>query len=80
MHTPRRRYTATGLLTIVLGLMVHSKVGFIETYLTMGVAGTGLCMAVLGGLTVLTAGLHSRWWVFFLLLLLNILQVSLNQF
>ena len=67
-------YTATGVLTLILGAMVHSKIGYIQTYLTMGVAGTGMCMIVLGGLTVLTVGVHNRWWVFFLLLLLNVLQ------
>ena len=41
-------YLAVGLLTVALGVSVHHKVGYIVSTFTIGVAGTGCCMVVIG--------------------------------
>jgi hypothetical protein len=73
-------YLATGVLTLLLGLMVHKKVGYIESTFSLGVAGSGACMVVIGALVVLTASTHKKWWIFFVVLLLNVLQLVVLGF
>ena len=73
-------YLAVGLLTVVLGVSVHHKVGYIVSTFTIGVAGTGCCMVVIGGLvTCFAKQLQSRW-VWYAVLVLNVLQLVMLGF
>ena len=73
-------YGAMGVLTVILGWMVHKRIGYVEPLLSRGVVGTGVCMSIIGPLVALTAGRHERWYLFFALIFFNALQLIVLGF
>ena len=73
-------YGAMGVLTVILGWMVHKRIGYVEPLLSRGVVGTGVCMSIIGPLVALTAGRHERWYLFFALVFFNALQLIVLGF
>jgi hypothetical protein len=73
-------YFVVGLVTLVLGFFVHQKVGYIVLTLTVGVAGTGLCMAVIGAAVVFCTGQLEKRWGWQLVLVLNVVQLVMLGF
>ena len=73
-------YFAVGILTALLGVLVHSKIGYIVSTFTIGVAGTGCCMMVIGGMVLCFAKQLQSTWVWYIVLVLNVLQLVMLGF
>jgi hypothetical protein len=73
-------YFAVGAVTLVLGFLVHRKVGYIMSVFTVGVAGTGLCMAIVGGVVLFLIQRLEKTWGWQVVLLLNVLQLVMLGF
>eukprot|EP01043_Picozoa_sp_COSAG02_P016214 COSAG02_NODE_709_length_18217_cov_13.019704_6_plen_873_part_00 len=73
-------YCIVGLVTLVLGFLVHQKVGYIESVFTVGVAGTGFCMAAIGAVVVFFTGQLQRTWGWQVVLVLNVVQLVMLGF
>lgn len=73
-------YFICGVVTLLLGLLVHNKIGYIVSVFTIGVAGTGICMVIIGALVLLFASLLEKKWGWHIVLTLNVIQLVMLGF
>lgn len=73
-------YFAIGVATLILGWVVHKKVGYIIPVFTIGVAGSGLCMVIIGALVLFCAGKYDKASGWLILQYLNVLQLVMLSF